>query len=232
MGTFNASLRTIGDRRGLPAVITLAEKQISILAGDQELGSWGLDEVQLEETGESVFRLEVDGDRILIDFEDAAGFREILASTSRMRSRAAVRGVKAPRTEVKTRKTPKPERVAKEKSPRRPKAEKGSAGTFGARIDGMLAAAEHRWGSLLPSWLFTRVTLLALLILLVATVVAPGLVSLVLLLSGLVTVLFGAVLYTDNMLASRVLPGRMTPMHVLLFGVTTLMLGVLVGVAA
>jgi len=84
----------------------------------------------------------------------------------------------------------------------------------------------------MPSWVFSRVMVLALLILLVATIVFPGLVSLVLLVTGLLMVLFGAVVYTDNMLASRVLPGRMTPMHVLLFGVTILMLGVLVGVIA
>lgn len=238
MGTFNASLRTIGDRRGLPAVVTLAERQISIQAGDEELGSWTLDEVELEESGNS-FRLEVDGDRILIDFEDVAGFRDLLASSSRMRNRAKVRGVKvktakAPAT--KKAKPPKAARSPKERTQRRqpkPAKEKtAEAGGFGARVDRVLAAAEHRWGSLLPAWTFTRVALLALLILLTATVVLPGVVSLVLLVTGLLTVLFGAVVYTDNMLASRVLPGRMTPMHVLLFGVTILMLGVLVGVIA
>lgn len=239
MGTFNASLRTIGDRRGLPAVVTLAERQISIQAGDEELGSWPLDEVELEDTGNSVYRLEVDGDRILIDFEDAAGFREVLDSSSRMRNRVKVRGTRAKtpkKAEAKELKAPKTPRAAKEKAARpakqRPKKEKGAPGAFGATLDKGLAAAEHRWGALLPSWAFTRVMVLALSILLIAAIVVPGVVSLVLLVAGLLLVLFGAVVYTDTMLASRVLPGRMTPMHVLLFGVTVLMLGVLVGVIA
>ena len=238
MGTFNASLRTIGDRRGLPAVVTLAERQISIHVGDEELGSWTLDDVELEETGNTAYRLEVDGDRVLIDFEDAAGFRELLASSSRMRNRPKVRGVKVKASkaaEVKEKRSPKPERAVKEKTRRQPKPAKEEAGEpdgFGARVDRVLTAAERRWGSLLPAWVFTRVTLLALLILLAATIVVPGVVSLALLVAGLLTVLFGAVVYTDNMLASKVLPGRMTPMHVLLFGVTALMLGVLLGVIA
>lgn len=250
MGTFNASLRTIGDRRGVAAVVTLAERQISIHVGDEELGSWTLDEVGLEETDNSVYRLEVDGDRVLIDFEDAASFRELLSSASRMRNRVKVRGVKAkaakavevkekkspkPERAVKEKKSPKSERAVKEKKPRQPRPAqevKSETGGFGARVDRVLAAAERRWGPLLPSWLFTRGTPLVLLILLVATIAVPGVVSMVLLVAGLLTVLFGAVVYTDNMLASKVLPGRMTPMHVLLFGVTILMLGVLVGVIA
>ncbi len=243
MGRFHASLRTIGDRRGLPAVVTVADSQIKIEAGEQELGSWALDEVALEETEGSVYRLEVEGDRILIDFEDVVGFREMLASTSRMRSRTKVRGVRvkpAKTAPVKEAKAPKPSkapkapRATKEKAPRQAKkAAKESAGEpggLGARVDKVLAHAEHRWGSLMPSWVFSRVMVLVLLILMVATVVVPGLVSLVLLIAGLLLVLFGAVVYTDTMLASRFLPGRMTPMHVLLFGVTVLMLGVLIGV--
>lgn len=231
MGTFNASLRTIGDRRGLPAVVTVAERQIRIHAGDQEIGEWHLDEITLEATGESVYRLEVDGDRILIDFEDATSFRELLASTSRMRNRVKLRGQRpkaaAP---VEERRAPKPPKAPKEPKVRQPKEARESG--FLARVDGVLTAAERRWGSLFPSWMFTRAMVLGLIVVLAASFVVPGLVSVILLVAGLLMVLFGAVVYTDPMLASRWLPGRMTPMHVLLFGVTTLMLGVLIGVIA
>ena len=239
MGTFNASLRTIGDRRGIPAVITVAERQLRIEAGDQEIGEWHLDEVVLEPSGESVYRLEVDGDRILIDFEDATSFRDLLASTSRMRGRAKVRPkrrrVEAPVQEPRPAKAPKEPKAKKEPKPKKePKARDGSANDSGflARVDGSLTTAEHRWGSLLPRWVFSRAMALGTAILLLTAIVLPGIVSVILLVAGLLLVLFGAVVYTDNMLASRWLPGRMTPMHVLLFGVTVLMLDVLLGVIA
>jgi uncharacterized membrane protein SirB2 len=60
----------------------------------------------------------------------------------------------------------------------------------------------------------------------------PGLVSTFLLVSGVLMIMFGAVVYTDSMLASKWLPGRMSPMHVLLFGVVILMLGIFLGVLA
>jgi len=241
MGKFNASLRTLGDSRGLPATVTVVEERISIEAGDQEIGSWNIDEVVLEPTGESVYRLEVDGDRILIDFEDAGTFRDLLDSRSRMRSRIKLRGNRPKKpTEPKPAKAksgPGPKTKEPKTKPKRsvavteapaPVSSKKTAG----RLDAVLTAAEERWGGLLPSWVFTRGTLTVLLIMVAAAFFVPNIVSLVLLIAGLLTVMFGAVVYTDTMLATRWLPGRMTPMHVLLFGVLVVLLGVLLGVIA
>lgn len=241
MGKFNASLRTLGDSRGVPATVTVVEERISIEAGDQEIGSWNIDEVVLEPTGESVYRLEVDGDRILIDFEDAGTFRDLLDSRSRMRSRIKLRGNRPKKpTEPKPAKAksgPEPKTKEPKTKPKRSvavteaPAAVSSKKTAG-RLDAVLTAAEERWGGLLPSWVFTRGTLTVLLILVAAAFVVPNIVSLVLLIAGLLTVMFGAVVYTDTMLATRWLPGRMTPMHVLLFGVLVVLLGVLLGVIA
>lgn len=241
MGKFNASLRTLGDSRGVPATVTVVEERISIEAGDQEIGSWNIDEVVLEPTGESVYRLEVDGDRILIDFEDAGTFRDLLDSRSRMRSRIKLRGNRPKKpTEPKPAKAksgPGPKTKEPKTKPKRsvavteapaPVSSKKTAG----RLDAVLTAAEERWGGLLPSWVFTRGTLTVLLIMVAAAFFVPNIVSLVLLIAGLLTVMFGAVVYTDTMLATRWLPGRMTPMHVLLFGVLVVLLGVLLGVIA
>ena len=241
MGKFDASLRTLGDSRGVPATVTVVEERISIEAGDQEIGSWNIDEVVLEPTGESVYRLEVDGDRILIDFEDAGTFRDLLDSRSRMRSRIKLRGNRPKKpTEPKPAKAksgPEPKTKEPKTKPKRsvavteapaPVSSKKTAG----RLDAVLTAAEERWGGLLPSWVFTRGTLTVLLIMVAAAFFVPNIVSLVLLIAGLLTVMFGAVVYTDTMLATRWLPGRMTPMHVLLFGVLVVLLGVLLGVIA
>jgi hypothetical protein len=67
---------------------------------------------------------------------------------------------------------------------------------------------------------------------LILAIIFPGLVSSFLLIAGAMLVVLGAIVYSDAMLASRWLPGRTTPTHVLLFGVAVLMLGVLLGVIA
>jgi hypothetical protein len=99
-------------------------------------------------------------------------------------------------------------------------------------VDKGLEAAEERWGALLPKWAFTRIMVAVIIGAALVTVFLPGLVSTFLLVSGVLMIMFGAVVYTDSMLASKWLPGRMSPMHVLLFGVVILMLGIFLGVLA
>jgi hypothetical protein len=101
-----------------------------------------------------------------------------------------------------------------------------------SKVDALIAKAEKRWGSLLPTWVFSRKTILAIAGVLIVTVFLPGLISTLMLITGLLSVLFGAVAYTDQVMAAKWLPGRMTPLHVLIGGVGILMVGVLVGIIA
>jgi len=77
MGTFNASLRSIGDTRGLAATVALEDGRLSIAAGDTEIGSWELKEIQLEPipTG---YRMAAEGDQILIELSDLDSFNAAL----------------------------------------------------------------------------------------------------------------------------------------------------------
>lgn len=234
MGSFTASLKTLGDSRGLPATIHLEDGRLKIDLGEHSLGDWSLDEVQLEPipTG---YRMAAEGDQILLEMTDTTAFETELTKngkkrrlpwarkpkekTDRARARASTRTVER-----------KPERAAE---PKPAKARSGSTSQAVLRqVDRVVAHAEKRWGALLPTWVFTRVMAGVVLGALILALVLPGLVATFLLISGLLVVMFGAVVYTDGMLASRWLPGRMAPMHVLIFGVTFLMLGVLLGVVA
>lgn len=101
-----------------------------------------------------------------------------------------------------------------------------------AFVDGTMAKASKKLGPYLPEWMFTRIMFGVAFVALILMIVLPGLVSTFMLIAGALIVVFGAVVYSDPMLASRWLPGRTQPPHVLLFGVVILMLGVLLGVIA
>ena len=92
--------------------------------------------------------------------------------------------------------------------------------------------ANKRFGPYLPEWMFTRAMFAIAFGALILLIVLPGLVSTFLLIAGALLIVFGAITYSDPMLASRWLPGRTTPTHALLFGVAVLMMGVLLGVLA
>ena len=196
MSSFSASLKTLGDRHGLPATIVLEENRLSIEAGEESIGDWSLDEIRLEPTPTG-YRMAAEGEQLLIEMPNAEAFESELTKKSR--------AIKVT--------LPNKEAILKP-------------------VDRGLEAAEERWGSLLPEWVFTRVMVGVVIGTLLVTIFLPGLVSTFLLIAGLLMVMFGAVVYTDSMLASKWLPGRMSPMHVLLFGVVILMLGVFVGVLA
>lgn len=113
-----------------------------------------------------------------------------------------------------------------------PKRERAVKETVLGGVDRMLASAEKSFGSLLPGWVFSRWMFGALVAALIVLLVFPAIGSTLLLIGGLGVVVFGAVVYTDNGLAVKVLPGRMTAMHVLVAGTGTVVFGFLLGVLA
>lgn len=195
MSSFSASLKTIGDRRGLPATVHLDDDRLSIDAGDHSLGKWSLSDIHLEPIATG-YRMDAEGEQILIELQDTEAF------------------------ELELHKKP-PSRIT------RP-----SAGNLMKSVDSGLEAAEKRFGGLLPEWVFTRIMFGVVIGALLLMAILPGLVSTFLLITGLLTVIVGAVVWTDTVLASKWLPGRMTPVHVLLFEVVILIVGVVLGVLA
>lgn len=257
MGSFTASLKTVGDRRGLPATINVEGGRLSIAAGEAAIGDWSLDEIRLEPTPKG-YRLAAEGEQILIEMPDSDKFADVLSRESKQGSllgnfklpgfgskkKTDPEPKKADTSTIPVSQNPTPPVVAEPKqrtapAPEAPRseekakrAEKKGDNVVVAFVDRTVAAAERRWSSLLPEWVFTRVMFGVVVGVLVAAVIFPGLVSTVLLLFGVLIVTFGAIAYSDDMLASKWLPGRTTPIHTLLFGVTILALGVLLAVVA
>lgn len=248
MGTFTASLRTIGDVHALPATVELTDGQLSIASGETSIGSWQLADIHLEPipTG---YRMAAEGDQILIELKDIESFQEALKAGKKRRLRLPEKKSKSapaedsPRSPAPSASAQTAERTEPPQSPTTvalppsktapPAKKKTGAGTKGlAFVDGTLKRASNRFGPYLPAWVFTRLMFGVAFVALILMVVLPGLVSAFLLIAGALLVVFGAVVYGDTVLASRWLPGRTQPPHVLLFGVAILMMGVLLGLIA
>jgi hypothetical protein len=257
MGTFSASLRTVGDVTTLPASIEISEGRLTISAGSTEIGSWSLDEVSLQEipTG---YRMVAEGDQILIELKDVTAFSAALA-TGAKKKRALVRKRGANESKAPARETPEipatttpPEPVevtdpkpvkqqvaqtrtvdepADRPRAKRSKPKGAGSGVFGL-IDNLLIGAKKRFGPYLPDFVFSRAMFFITLTTLVVMVVFPSTFATLFLITGALVVLFGAVVYTDSVLASRFLPGRATPTQALLLGLGVLLFGVLLGAIA
>ncbi|MGD2101840.1 MAG: hypothetical protein PVG83_06340 [Acidimicrobiia bacterium] len=246
METFDASLRAIGDVKALPAKVGLADGQLSLAAGDTELGTWAINEIEFESIPNG-YRMSVEGDQIVVELKNVDAFTEALDQGRKRRGRRRKTSVRKSKRAESVAAQPSPAREPTPPSPPSPSREvarppvdqpgvrsKERPERQGLidRLDRSLVKAQKRFGPYLPDWVFTRFMFGVLVSALILMVVLPGFISVILLVGGLLLVLFGAVVYTDPMLASRLLPGRTAPQHALLFGVLTLMVGVLLGVIA
>lgn len=270
MGSFSASLKAIGDTRGIPATVELREGRLSIKAGDSEIGDWHLEDVDLEPTPTG-YRLAAEGDQVLLDMSDSEQFAQELSSlskngTGRMLGLFARRDKKSERdvADIAVPVEPKRTPSARETVSRLPASLMGSATSNETRrasepvaqvtqvteetnrpgkatpstsrlvamLDSAIEASEKRWGSLLPPWVFNRGVFVAGLALVTLAFVFRGLTSVALLVLGVVVLMFGGVTYTDDVMASKLLPGRTTPTHVLIAGVSLLGVGIAFGLIA
>ena len=250
MGRFDASLVIPGDSESLSAILVVEDGRLRIKTASHDIGDWSLQEVALTSIP-SGFRMEVEGEELIVEIHDRDRFNdEVAANTKKSRRRRRTRD---PNTAKPTRRpepsarraSGRPTNRKKRQTPPRASGhavdqvesqpERGSrelAKKFGARLDRVLDKAERRYGPLLPSWVFTRGMTAVLGLLLLLPILFPSLISTTLMLSGFLAVAFGAVLYTDGALAARVLPGRSTPIHVLIGGISLVVVGFLVGVIA
>lgn len=194
MGGFSASLLVPGDSEPLKALLLVEEGRFGIRSGSHRIGEWNLDDVVFRPT-QGGFRIEVEGEELIVDMDDPAALRDALAA-------------------------------------QRPKERYAWAKPIIKTVDSGLAKAEKAWGSLLPEWAFSRRTAAIVGGILLIMIVLPALFSSLLLLAGFAVVVFGAVVYTDDGMAVRVLPGRMTAMHVIIGGTGIVVLGFLLGVVA
>lgn len=244
MGTFTASLRALGDVHAVPATVEVEDGQLSIASGETPIGSWAIADIHLEPipTG---YRMAAEGDQILIELNDIDSFQEALDSGKKRRFRRAEKQVSAaPKLEPESGTVQTAEKASEpvqrpaavalppSDTPPAPRKKQSASSKGVAFMDDTLQKARNRFGSYLPEWVFTRMIFGVAFIALLLMIVLPGLVSAFLLIAGALLVVFGAIVYSDPMLASRWLPGRTQPPHVLIFGVAILMLGVLLGVIA
>jgi hypothetical protein len=166
-------------------------------------------------------RLKAEGEVLLLDIPEREAFTQAAAIYSPRPKRLA----RAKRSSKGTPDSSLPARpVTTVKKPAKPKGP--------SRVDQVLARAKDRYGQKAPDWVFSRWGLAAAAALLVLSLVFAELVSNLLLIAGVIVLLIGGVTMLDNVIATRVLHHKVTPMQVVIGGGTVFVVGLLVGFVA
>ena len=231
MGKFKAMLRLPGDSQALPATVQFLGGRMQVASGEHVIGDWDIKNIEISRIAEG-FRIAAEGEELLLDIEDRASFEEAAAAPS-----VKAKGNRRPKKSSRPRAATAP----KSKSPRgqhmvaaaTAAAEEPPKPVNDSRLNRILEWANDRFEStLLPSWVFTRGGLVAVVGLIVIAVVFGELVSNLLLIVGVIGLLTGGITMLDSVIARRVLRHKVTPIQVVIGSGTVFVTGLLVGVVA
>jgi hypothetical protein len=226
MAQFNASLRLPGESSALAAIVRFQEGRLQVAAGEHVIGDWDIDSIDISRVPEGI-KVAAEGEVLLLDIADRAAF-EVEAASMTVRRNREGKSKRSPRGSRPPK--PKPAKAVKTtraaKTAKQPVAKAPSE----SRIDKMLERARDRFGSSLPDWVFTRKTLLGLVVVFALCVVFARQVSYLLLIAGVIALLVGGVTMLDSVIARRILRHRVTPIQVVIAGGTIFVTGLLVGV--
>lgn len=231
MGKFKAMLRLPGDSQALPATVQFLEGRMQVASGEHVIGDWDIQNIEISRIAEG-FRIAAEGEELLLDIEDRASFEEAAAAPT-VKAKSNRRPKKSSRPRAAT--------APKAKSPRgqhmvataTPATEEAAKPEHDSRLNRILEWANDRFEStLLPSWVFTKGGLVAVLGLIVIAIVFGELVSNLLLIVGVIGLLTGGITMLDSVIARRVLRHKVTPIQVVIGSGTVFVTGLLVGVVA
>lgn len=219
MSVFRGEMAQPSDPQRLPAVVTIDEGSIRLETGRTELGEWNLHQVVLGERDDGVL-LQVEGDELILFLEDRPRF---LAETAPFRMLTERRRVARLMTAPKRERRPKAARkIAVKAAPPEPVQPTVPL----ERKPSVIAGGARRLVRLLqPYWpIWVGIVAFGL-----GVAFAPGLVTMVFLLAGVLVLAFGGLATSDTGLAVKI-PSPFTPLRLIIVGGALATVGVLVDI--
>lgn len=226
MTQFDASLIVSDDPTPLPTKVELHERNLTLTSGDQPIGTWSLDQVELNRVLGG-FRFEVDGETVTLKIPQADTFadelHEIMSSAPKGKKR-----MKAATT-TKAAKTPKATKAKAAPTAVDTAAGPGPQANGVSTLDIRLEAAQKRFGKYLPNWLFTKGGLIVTGVSLLLMLIFRQLFSAIFLIIAAIGLTASAVALVDQVIAVRMFRGKITAIQGLTGSLTIGLLGLLLG---
>ena len=218
MSSFDVDVRIGSEVEPLHAQLEVSEGRLRISTAHQIIGDWDLLELDFERIPNG-YKVAIEDEMIVLSVPDPLRLEEALANGNSF-TRHRTSGQPTTRSN---------QPVSTPRSVRASGQVVGSLKRNLTALDQWLEKGRDASGPDWPDWIFSRATIAVVLLLVILLLVIPGVVSTGFVLGGLALVVLGTLLSTDHQLARRWLPGRTTPVHVLLAGTGLALTGVLIG---
>jgi hypothetical protein len=238
---FQASLIAAGDPDPLPTVVELDQGKLVIQSNGQSLGRWNVSDLEFVRIVGG-FRVTLDGEVTVLKLTQSDEFNaELRSLTETVVEEKPHKKEKKRRVRNKPDESTKtaavavaertPERAAAPASapvpaPDRP-AESPDVGdqSFVHRLDARLEVAAKRWGKYVPEWVFTRGGLVVAFLFLVAVLLFRPVFSTIFLIVAAIGMITSAIALMDQVIATRIFRGGITPIHGLLGSLALILIG-------
>lgn len=225
MTQFQATLIAAGDPDPLPTVVELDRGNLVIQSNGQPLGNWAVSDLDFVRIVGG-FRVTLDGEVAVLKLPESDQFN---AELRQLNDSAA--DVLQPKKEKKKRARKEPSKPAKPTT-NTARTETRTTAVAAATtadaptdvkdrafinwLDAKLEVAAKRGGKYVPEWVFTRGGVVVAFLLLVAMVLLPGLFSTIFLIVAAIGMITSAIALMDQVIATKIFRGALTPIHGLL----------------
>lgn len=222
---FQASLIAAGDPNPLPTVVELDKGNLVIQSNGQPLGNWPVSDLDFVRIVGG-FRVTLDGEVAVLKLPESDQFNAEL----RQLNEAAAEPV-PPKKEKRKRERKarsKPAVTVTDAAPTEPEATAVATRTptdtdtgtedraFINWLDAKLDVAAKRGNKYVPEWVFTRGGVVVAFLLLIAVVLFHGVFSTIFLIAAAIGMITSAIALMDQVIATKIFRGALTPIHGLL----------------
>lgn len=222
---FQATLIAAGDPDPLPTVVELDQGNLVIQSNGQPLGNWPVSDLEFVRIVGG-FRVTLDGEVAVLKLTESDQFNAEL----RQLNEAAAEPLPL-KKEKKKKRGRKLEKTAEPASDSAPVATRtkaaadtttadtptdGNDRAFINWLDAKLEVAAKRGGKYVPEWVFTRGGVVIAFLLLIAVVVFPEWFSTIFLIVAAIGMITSAIALMDQVIATKIFRGALTPIHGLL----------------
>ena len=226
---FQATLIAAGDPDPLPTIVELDQGNLVIQSNGQPLGNWPVSDLDFVRIVGG-FRVTLDGEVAVLKLTESDQFNSEL----RQLNEAAAEGP-LPKKEKKKRARKEPAKPAEPTTHSAPSETKAKAiagaptdvkdRAFINWLDAKLEVAAKQGGKYVPEWVFTRGGVVVALLLLIAMVLLPGVFSTIFLIVAAIGMITSAIALMDQVIATRIFRGALTPIHGLLGSLGLVLVG-------
>lgn len=231
---FQATLIASGDPDPLPTVVELDQGNLVIQSNGQPLGNWRVSDLEFVRIVGG-FRVTLDGEVAVLKLPESDQFNAELRQLNeaaadplpakkekKKRARKEPTKAAAPPTSTATTET-KTKAISAATTSDAPADVKDRA--FINWLDAKLEVAAKRGGKYVPEWVFTRGGVVVAFLLLIAMVILPGIFSTIFLIVAAIGMITSAIALMDQVIATKIFRGALTPIHGLLGSLGFVLLG-------